>query len=592
MDKIQVIKEHLREIYLLDKKEWMLMISYGKDSSFLATLVCEMLEDLPTHQRNKKVHFITSDTLAETPMMSDFVRRSNQSVNDYAMANKLPMVGHLVYPDVENDYFYQTLAKGNPTPVSNLGRWCTSRLKQKPTQQKIQEILSQLDRSVEMVELNGEVDEYDCYMLLGVREEESARRKSSIEKHQIDDSFSRHSDYPNQIRVYNPIRFVTSDELWFYLAERHIFPWGIEVQDMQIQYGENFLECGIQHSSQQESSCGSKNSRSGCWTCSMVKKDKMLYQLIDEGYSDMEYLLEWKETMMQLRNDIRYREPVKRNKVKQQQKRLNHQRDNQHMDLFSSVVDTNVSHYFENKKLREYDTYDRANDTEYEPGSLAIQGRKLMLQKLLYIQEVIGQTLIRDEVVHAIIETWQDEGYNLSLEDCPAQDFTYDGALVLEGDGSLNIRETTNPYPVFTLNRDFSQGRDELIEYLNDRKKKKNESIYYFLSNVDMGEKEQFAWNVGIFVICHRDIQTEEQANQYLDDWIYEPQVPNEPPMDWDAFAKRYYDAARELVKDPEYDIESLQKINQILVTLGYETVKPYRKDNDMDYCVDLLEII
>lgn len=79
-------------------------------------------------------------------------------------------------------------------------------------------------------------------------------------------------------------------------------------------YGEDILECGIKTSGDQGKSCGG-NSRNGCWTCGLISgQDKMLTRFIEEGQIDYTYLLNWKNLMLRMRNDIRYREVLPRQK--------------------------------------------------------------------------------------------------------------------------------------------------------------------------------------------------------------------------------------------------------------------------------------
>lgn len=64
-------------------------------------------------------------------------------------------------------------------------------------------------------------DEYDGVLMLAVRNEESARRRHSIQKHEIsnDSLFSRHNDMKN-ILCFNPVKFLTGDEVWMLLLDR------------------------------------------------------------------------------------------------------------------------------------------------------------------------------------------------------------------------------------------------------------------------------------------------------------------------------------------------------------------------------------
>ena len=155
----------------------------------------------------------------------------------------------------------------------------TNSLKVKPMQRKMKEIL--IDSQTKKV-----VDCFDGVLALAVRNEESARRRHSIQKYAVSNEslFSRHNDMKN-ILCFNPDKFLTGEEVWMLLLDRGILPFGVDVEEISIHYGQAMFECGIKTSGkQQENACESANSCSGCWTFLMMNgEDKMLTQLISEG---------------------------------------------------------------------------------------------------------------------------------------------------------------------------------------------------------------------------------------------------------------------------------------------------------------------
>ena len=124
--------------------------------------------------------------------------------------------------------------------------------------------------------------------------------------------FSRHNDMKN-ILCFNPVKFLTGDEVWMLLLDRGMLTFGVDLEEMSIQYGQAMFECGIKTGGKQQgNACGAANSRSGCWNCLMMNgEDKMLTQLISEGYTDYTYLQSWKSFLRSIRNDIRYRNVMK-----------------------------------------------------------------------------------------------------------------------------------------------------------------------------------------------------------------------------------------------------------------------------------------
>ena len=69
-------------------------------------------------------------------------------------------------------------------------------------------------------------------------------------------------------------------------------------------------------SQEQAPSCGSSSPRFGCWTCTVVQKDRSLRGLIDSGHAEaerMEALFDFREWLITLREDDDNRLPVRRN---------------------------------------------------------------------------------------------------------------------------------------------------------------------------------------------------------------------------------------------------------------------------------------
>ncbi len=58
-------------------------------------------------------------------------------------------------------------------------------------------------------------------------------------------------------------------------------------------------------------SCG--QSRFGCWTCTVVKKDKSMSALIKNGFGWLSPLLELRQSMMDERNKSENRKTTRRN---------------------------------------------------------------------------------------------------------------------------------------------------------------------------------------------------------------------------------------------------------------------------------------
>jgi len=67
---VAALSDEIRELYLCDAVPWVVGYSGGKDSSAVLQLVWLAIRDLPSEQRKKPIHVITTDTLVEQPLVA------------------------------------------------------------------------------------------------------------------------------------------------------------------------------------------------------------------------------------------------------------------------------------------------------------------------------------------------------------------------------------------------------------------------------------------------------------------------------------------------------------------------------------------
>ena len=92
--------------------------------------------------------------------------------------------------------------------------------------------------------------------------------------------------------VYSPIEHFTTDDVWTYLLSMPS-PWGSNNRDLVTLYrNAQAGECPLVVDTTTPS-CG--NSRFGCWTCTVVERDKSMEAMIDSGQ-------EWLEPLLELRD--------------------------------------------------------------------------------------------------------------------------------------------------------------------------------------------------------------------------------------------------------------------------------------------------
>ncbi|MFD1675648.1 phosphoadenosine phosphosulfate reductase family protein [Alicyclobacillus fodiniaquatilis] len=492
---LQDIIEEIKEIYLRDNRDLIVTFSTGKDSSLVLSLVWTALEQLPVHQRTKTIHVITSETGVEEPAMTAFVRHSVRMIQQAAASQRLPIQAHLVMPVMKDRYWVQVLGKGN-TPVMSTSRfmWCQSKLKIQPVNRIVEEICARNSLTT--------FDEYDAVMLLGVREDESSRRKTSIEKHALEDKFALHANL-KRVLVYHPIRHITTSQVWDTLIT-HGLPWGVDIHDLVAHYQASDKECPFTANCTQAPSCG--GGRNGCFVCTMMShpmQDPMMVNLINSGNTSLIPLLAFKGLLYDIRLDIRYRQPLRR----AAERNLLKQAD-------TMVGQLNL---FDDEAV---DDFKMVEGWKFEPGPISLAGRKLLLEALLYTEQASGHTLIEEAEIDAILEAWAADGLILNKSSLQAVNHMshYDGRIVLHKDtAQLNVKETTNRNPIFPLWELFDMGQDEVIQFLRERSIKTGVSIFYFMQPYNHGDLK--ATNVQ-FLLCGPILQTVRQAREYLDQWL------------------------------------------------------------------------
>lgn len=282
MGPAQLVAE-MKELYCEDDVPWVIGYSGGKDSTAVLSLVWRAVAEIPEAQRTKPVHVISTDTLVENPIVAAWVSHSLVAMEAAAVAQRLPIHPHRLTPEISNTFWVNLIGKGYPAPRPKF-RWCTERLKIKPSNRFIQS----------MVEQRGEV-----IVVLGTRKTESAARHRAMTEHEANrarDRLSPNGALPNSL-IYSPIEAWTSDQVWTFLMQ-FPNPWGYDNKALLGMYQGASAdgECPLVVDSSTPS-CG--DSRFGCWVCTLVEKDKSMQAMIQ---NDAEK--EWMLPLLELRNAL------------------------------------------------------------------------------------------------------------------------------------------------------------------------------------------------------------------------------------------------------------------------------------------------
>jgi DNA sulfur modification protein DndC len=330
---------------------WIIGFSGGKDSTLVAHLVFEHLLTLPRSARCREVHVVANDTLVESPLVVSHLRIVCEEIRAAAAAFGLPVRVQVTRPDADHTFWVSLIGRGYPSPNRSF-RWCTDRMKIQPTSRYIRE----------QVATSGEV-----ILLLGVRRDESATRAGSVKRYDNGSRLNRHNDLV-ECMVFRPIVDVTTEDVWEFLAE-HASPWGGSHQALVSLYrNASGGECPVVTQKSDAPSCGTTSSRFGCWTCTVVEKDRSLEGFVTAGFAEFTPLLDFRDWLATLRSD-----PARR---------MARRRDGR-------ITVT--------------------SDGVHVPGPYTMETRGEIFERLLALQEQVGNSLISEAEVARIREIWAED---------------------------------------------------------------------------------------------------------------------------------------------------------------------------------------
>jgi DNA sulfur modification protein DndC len=283
---IDPLKEEIRELYCADDVPWIVGYSGGKDSTATLQLIWLALEELPEEDRKKTVHVISTDTMVENPVVSSWVRHSLEVMGETAKAKAMPIEPHLLKPKTEESFWVNLIGRGYPAPRHKF-RWCTERLKIRPSNRFISNVVSESGEAI---------------LALGARKAESAARAHVLkknEKYRTRSHLSPSSTLAGCL-IYTPIEIWTNDDVWMFLNQVKN-PWGHSNRELLGMYAGASAdgECPLVVDTSTPS-CG--DSRFGCWVCTLVEKDKSMTAMIQ---NDAEK--EWMTPLLELRNKLDFR---------------------------------------------------------------------------------------------------------------------------------------------------------------------------------------------------------------------------------------------------------------------------------------------
>ncbi len=336
---ISDILDSLKQLYISDSRPWVVGYSGGKDSTMLLSLVFETLLALHPDKRIKDVSVVCTDTRIEIPVIAERISNEFKLIQNFSDKHRLGISVHILKSPADQSFWVNIIGRGYPPP-NRLFRWCTQRLKINPVSEFIRKKVGQWGEAV---------------ILLGARRSESGTRAQTLASRTKNyQGLRRHDDLP-RCWVATPIENLITEDVWNYLLDNPN-PWlGDNNSLFELYKNASGGECPLVVD-ESTPSCG--NSRFGCWTCTVVVRDKSSEGLLESGDTRMESLLNFRNMLLQMQAP-----------------------ENGYRDLI------------------------RKNGQE-GPGPLKIEARKELLSNLLTLQENIKLPVISEEELHWIQTFW------------------------------------------------------------------------------------------------------------------------------------------------------------------------------------------
>ena len=362
IDRLTVTMDAIRKEYLRRHIDpWVVAYSGGKDSTLLLQLTWEVVASLPPCDRRRKVYVVGNDTLVESPLVIQHLKKTMTTISNAAVTKGLPIEVQITRPHVDQTFWVNVIGRGYIPPTRNF-RWCTDRMKIIPTNQLLEGLVRRYKRAV---------------LLVGTRKSESVNRRRNMEKHGVSGTTMNPHSSIKGCRMFAPLAEFEDEDVWLILMQRKP-PWGSSHRDLITLYrNAGGGECPLVLTKDDVPSCGTSSPRFGCWTCTVVNKDRSLRGIIDSGHEEaeiFELFFDFREWLIQLREDNTNRQHVR----------------------------------------RDGNTKSRADGTPVM-GPFTLTVRQKILQRLEALEQETGQQLISESEIEVIKDIWrrdkvQEEG--------------------------------------------------------------------------------------------------------------------------------------------------------------------------------------
>jgi len=266
---------------------WLLAFSGGKDSTAALKIILAAYRKSGLASLNLTV--IYCDTGVENPVLDIYVKSTFLALEAEFAHRGNGFATKILRAPVQDRFFVRIVGRGYPPPTNSF-RWCTPSLRIRP-----------VSRFIEAQ------DPQNTVVVLGLRRSESEQRDRSLAK-SGEGLWQKQREGNRDYDLFLPILDLKVSEVWdaiFWLSA----PTSIRARPLQELYRDASGECPVIKA---PSAPPCASGRFGCWTCTVVRRDKSASKLIDAGYVELRPYFEFRNWLSEIRNDPDMRWPQRR----------------------------------------------------------------------------------------------------------------------------------------------------------------------------------------------------------------------------------------------------------------------------------------
>lgn len=316
-------------------REWVIGYSGGKDST--ATLKVFLSAARRAGIQNEPISVVYCDTGVENPELDFFAKAALRRLAD-ELPHDFPRCRvEVLRAPVSERFFVRVIGRGY-APPSNRFRWCTKGLRILPVERYLKS-------------KGG-----DAVVVLCLRYGESVQRDRSLQGHSGSDLLWQKQREGATRDLLLPVIDFGLESVWL-AAQGLDYPKAIDTLGLEELYRGASEECPMVRS---PISPPCASGRFGCWTCTVVRRDRSTENMIRKGKTWLAPYLEFRDWLQKFREEKSLRWPTRRNGVA-------------------------------------------------GPGPFTLQGRKQILRRLQLLEAEIDRELLSHDELHRIGALWDQD---------------------------------------------------------------------------------------------------------------------------------------------------------------------------------------